>query len=131
MSKVDNLSPTQYLIMEVLAARFRTGEPFWTFPSRLAPQVKALAAAGLVELMHGIAENTVRARLTREGQDETLDASYSVPTPTLVQALDTLPSTNEQYLAWMREHGLGQGAGIGTVVSLVRADLRKLMGGNS
>jgi hypothetical protein len=31
---VDNLPASQYLVLEVLAARYRLGEPFWTFPSR-------------------------------------------------------------------------------------------------
>jgi hypothetical protein len=47
----------------------------------------------------------------------------------LAAALNTLPATDEQYRAWMREHGLGHGAGIATVISAVRADLRRLAGG--
>ena len=131
MNTTTNLTPTQELILDVLAARFRTGEPYWTLPSRLTPQVKALEAAGLVESMHGIVENTVRARLTDKGQDETISATYQVPTLTLAQALDTLPSSNDEFPAWMRSHGLGHGAGIGAVINAVKADLRKLTGGES
>ncbi len=57
------------------------------------------------------------------------DWGYRPPAVTLAQALDTLPSTYDEYLAWMREHGFGHGAGIGAVISAVRADLRKLTGG--
>ena len=38
---IDGLPPTQYLVMGVLAARARLGEPYWTFPSRLRPTMRA------------------------------------------------------------------------------------------
>ena len=37
----DSLPPTQYLVLEVLAARARLGEACWTFPSRLKPALNA------------------------------------------------------------------------------------------
>jgi hypothetical protein len=129
MSKVDNLSPTQYLLMEVLAARFRTGEPFWTFPTRLRWHALALADLGLVDVLSSPAPRTFRAELTDMGLSAAVDLTYSVPMPTLAQAIDTLPATNDEFLAWMREHGLGHGAGIGAVINAVKADLRKLAAG--
>ena len=30
----DSLPPTQYLVLDVLAARYRLGENAWTFPAR-------------------------------------------------------------------------------------------------
>jgi hypothetical protein len=122
----DALPPTQYLVLEVLAARHRSGEHMWTFPSRLGPALRALEHAGLVSVMHGIAPRTLRARLTEAGEDASMSAVYNKPVPTLDEGLATLPTENEQYLAWMRDHGLGHGAGIATVISAVRADLRKL-----
>jgi len=125
---VDNLPTTQYLILEVLAARRRCGEPHWTFPRRLRPNVNVLAAHGLVDMV-GSTQDGIRVKLTQAGMDACLLPTYNVPVPTLAQALDTLPSTDDEYLAWMRKHQLGHGAGVGTVISCVRHDLRKLLDG--
>ena len=130
VNSTEKLSPTQYLILEVLAARHRAGEPFWTFPSKLAVPLRSLEDAGLISVMHGVVPNTLRARLTERGEDETLSLNYQQPVPTLAAAIETLPTENDQYLAWMRRHGLGHGAGIATVISAVRADLRKLTAGS-
>jgi hypothetical protein len=121
------LPATQELILEVLAARYRTGELFWTFPTTVKWALLGLADAGLVEVMSSPEPRTLRAKLTRDGQDRTLSLTYQVPVPTLAAALDTLPAGDEQYLAWMRRHGLGHGAGVATVISAVRADLRRLL----
>ncbi|WP_250029745.1 hypothetical protein [Paractinoplanes maris] len=50
---------------------------------------------------------------------------------TLAQGIDTLPTANDQYLDWMRRHGLGHAAGVGAVISAVRQDLRQLPGGTA
>jgi hypothetical protein len=125
---VDQLPPTQYLILEVLAARYRCGETLWTFESRFRWHLLALESGGLIHLMHGVEARTVRAGLTEAGKAASLSLSYNLPAPTLATAISTLPRTDEQYLAWMREHQLGHGAGIGTVISAVRADLLRLAG---
>ncbi|HEY0696758.1 MAG TPA: hypothetical protein VGD43_03005, partial [Micromonospora sp.] len=54
---VDGLPPTQYLILETLAARHRLGELLWTFPSGRAYRHAAdqLADAGLVGWKSGVA----------------------------------------------------------------------------
>lgn len=124
----DDLPPTQMLILEVLAARYRAGEALWTLPSKLAVPLRALEDAGLISVMHGNKPNTIRAKLTERGKDESLSLSYQLPVPTLATAISTLPSKDEHYLAWMRRHGLGHGAGIATVISAVRADLLRLLG---
>jgi hypothetical protein len=129
MTDVDNLPPTQYLIMEVLAARLRTGEPYWTFPAKIRVQISALTKLGLAGWKWGTTRETVRAWLTDKGLSAAVDMTYQVPTLTLAQALDTLPSSNDEFLTWMRAHGLGHGAGIGAVINAVKADLRKLAGG--
>jgi hypothetical protein len=56
---VDALPPTQYLVMEVLAARYRTGESCWTFPSRPTPAMRALEDIGAVRWKSGVVQNTV------------------------------------------------------------------------
>ncbi len=75
----DTLPPTQYLILEVLAARERIGEPFWPFPSRLRSALAALERLGLLHYDHHNTPRNLRARLTGRGRDAALRAGYTVP----------------------------------------------------
>lgn len=86
---VDALPPTQYLVMEVLAARARTGEPYWTFPSNLAIPLRALEGHGLVIVMHGVTQGTIRARLTETGRSAVLSPDYVPPNPVLPEGTTT------------------------------------------
>ncbi|BAL87330.1 hypothetical protein AMIS_21100 [Actinoplanes missouriensis 431] len=76
---VDRLPPTQYLILDVLAARYRVGEQWWTFPSSAGPALRSLEQAGLVVLTNGIVEHSVRARLTAAGKTAVVDSRYQAP----------------------------------------------------
>lgn len=67
MTENIKLTPTQDLLLEVLVARYRLGEHFWTFDSRHKKMLEALASLGFVTVMHGLVENTVRASLTVAG----------------------------------------------------------------
>jgi hypothetical protein len=127
----DQMPPTQILVLEVLAARYRCGEKIWTFPTSLNRALLALQSAGLVHMFGGAAPKTVRARLTDKGLTEVLDLTYTPPSMTLAQAIDTLPTSNEDLMAWAREHGLGLSAGVGAVIAAIRMDLRKLPGGRA
>jgi len=73
---VDALPPTQYLVLEVLGARHRLGENLWPFRSTLVPALRRLEQLGLVWMMHGSVENTVRAGLTETGKDAVLYSAY-------------------------------------------------------
>lgn len=75
--ETEDLPPTQYLIMEILAARARLGETYWTFPSRMKAAVGALAIRGLVVEMSGVVEKTIRARLTDAGRDAAMWDGYT------------------------------------------------------
>jgi hypothetical protein len=74
------LPPTQYLVMEVLAARARTGESYWTFPTSVKPAITQLAAGGLVRMKAGVVERTVRVWMTDAGRDLFLMDGYEPPT---------------------------------------------------
>ncbi len=77
---IDTLPPTQYLILDVLAARRRLGEQFWTFPDRLKPAVQARERAGLVWARSGPAPNAFQVWPTAAFQ-ALMDASeYRTPT---------------------------------------------------
>lgn len=75
----EDLPPTQALVLEVLAARFRLGEPAWTFGTRNLPALKALEARGLVEWKHWTLPHTCLAWLTGEGRKTTLSPAYKGP----------------------------------------------------
>lgn len=75
----DDLPPTQSLITEVLAARHRTGEQMWTFPSRLRAHMTALGEAGLIGWKSGIEPNTILAWLTDAGRAAALKDGYVTP----------------------------------------------------
>lgn len=77
----DNLPPTQYLVLEVLAARHRLGEQLWTFPSRPAIRVAAdqLASLGLIGWKGGVEPKTIRAWLTDAGRAAALMEGYESP----------------------------------------------------
>ena len=79
--QIAEYTPTEELVMEVLTARRRTGEHFWTFTSRpsIVRTIRALEARGLVFLMHGQVEKTVRAGLTEKGWKEWADEDYVSP----------------------------------------------------
>lgn len=76
---VDRLPPTQYLVLEVLAARHRTGEQLWPFPSRVRPALVALEHLGLIQTMHGNVPHTLRARLTEPGLRAVISPTYVPP----------------------------------------------------
>ena len=76
---MSDLTPTQNLLLEVLAARYRLGENIWTFDSCHARNLNLLAEKGYVRTMHGIVEKSVRASLTTEGIDACIDPHYIPP----------------------------------------------------
>jgi hypothetical protein len=75
----DDLPPAQYLVMEVLAARARTGDDLWPFPSNLSTALRSLEDAGLVTVMHGSVPRSLRARLTEAGRIHSLEPGYVPP----------------------------------------------------
>lgn len=77
--ETDDLPPTQYLILEVLAARYRTGETHWTFPAKLRPQMEALERLGLIGWKSGVEYGTVRAWFTDEGRAASISPTYVSP----------------------------------------------------
>jgi hypothetical protein len=78
---VDSLPPTQYLILEVLAARHRLSEALWTFPSGPAYRKAAghLAQLGLVGWKSGVAPKTIQVWLTDAGRAASQSDTYVSP----------------------------------------------------
>lgn len=73
------LTPTQELMGEVLAARYRLGETLWTFGIRHLQTARALSDAGIATVMHGVVERTFRASLTEAGRRRFLSETYNPP----------------------------------------------------
>lgn len=101
---MDTLPPTQYLVMQVLAARHRTGEMLWTFPARLRPALDSLTARGLVATKGGVTEGTVRAWLTDAGMDAAAPAGYSAPVTQMAAERDAMVDRLAQVEALLSEH---------------------------
>jgi DNA-binding MarR family transcriptional regulator len=83
---VDRLPRSQYLALEVLAARHRLGEQFWTFPTRVSQPVRELEKTGLVSINSSVTEKTVRVALTEAGKAAAMSDSYQPPAPSPVAA---------------------------------------------
>jgi hypothetical protein len=81
VSELDQgaLPPTQYLIIDVLAARARVGERMWTFPRQLGRALRALEDAGWLDYKSGVVQDTYQAWLTDEGRAAALYDGYTAP----------------------------------------------------
>ncbi|MGV8909274.1 MAG: hypothetical protein ACOH1Y_09850 [Propionicimonas sp.] len=77
--RVNALPPTEYLIMDVLGARHRTGEGTWTFPSRLTPALRRLETADLIWWKSGPVDRTCLVGLTDNGRLGVLSPTYTPP----------------------------------------------------
>jgi hypothetical protein len=75
----DALPPTWYLILEVLAARWRLGEDHWTFPTRMLPALRKLAARDLIWWQYATVPRLAFAGLTPAGRDAVLLDTYTPP----------------------------------------------------
>lgn len=74
-----DLPPTQALVLEILAARHRLGETWWTFSTRHLTALRPLEKRGLVGLMHGNVARTCLACLTEAGRKAALSETYEGP----------------------------------------------------
>jgi hypothetical protein len=73
---VSDPTPTEWLIMEVLAARWRLGETTWHFPNTLKPALKRLAERDWIAYKAATVEGHQRAWLRTDGKLE-----WGLPTP--------------------------------------------------
>lgn len=63
----DDITPTEYLMMEVLVARYRLGQVFWHFPKSMRSIARKLDARGFTFWSYGIAPDSIRVSLCRTG----------------------------------------------------------------
>jgi hypothetical protein len=95
---VDALPPTQYLILDVLTARMRLGEQFWTFPDRLKPAARALEEAGLVWTRSGPAPHAFQVWPTAAFQTMVDASDYRTPTVADGQVREQIRTAVGSYL---------------------------------
>ena len=70
-----NLTPAEDLLMEVLIARTRLGEPWWTFEYRQRPTLNRLVAKGLITIEAAVTPH-LEAHLTPLARDIYLSYPY-------------------------------------------------------
>ena len=73
------LTPTQDLVLEVLAARWREGWAVWTFDVRHRRTLEQLAVLGLVWEKSDLVEKTWLGWLTDEGKAAVFSSTYKGP----------------------------------------------------
>lgn len=71
-----DLTPTEELMMDVLAARHRLGDTTWTFSTKASPAAQRLERKGLARWKYGIVEKTILVSLTEEGKKEWLRPGF-------------------------------------------------------
>lgn len=76
---LPKLTAPQELMVDLLLARARLGEPFWHVSTKLTRTYHELSAKGYVSILSGHVENTVRLMLTAEAKKELLTTSYASP----------------------------------------------------
>lgn len=67
MSILDGLTPTEYLVLDVMVARWRLGDDSWTFPTTFRPALDRLEQRGYLNYKSGVVYQTLHAWLTDEG----------------------------------------------------------------
>jgi hypothetical protein len=98
----DVLTPTQELAMEVLAARNRLGEQFWTFESKLRGTLRTLEDGGLVVVISGDTAGRIEARLSAAGRLLYTPPTYTSPADHLREKLQQERAGTEQLWAMIR-----------------------------
>lgn len=88
-----DLTPTEWLIMEVLAARWRLGEPRWPFPNRLKPTLRSLQTKGLISFKGHTIEKHQTAWLTTDGKRTSVSPTYILPIDRKVVDQDDNPES--------------------------------------
>ena len=95
----ESLPPVQYLIMETLAARYRLGEPYWTFPLRLRAALDALRDKGLIWTRSAPTPD-LQAYLTDAGRACCLSDAYMTPDTRERRDYDDLLGSVWLYIPW-------------------------------
>lgn len=101
--EVDRLPLTQYLLLELLAARHRNGEQLWTLPTSAIKTLRVLERLGLAEWRPSPAYGWCQGWLTEAGQRAMLSETHPAPWETertrQIDQIRTLHEITEMFLA--------------------------------
>lgn len=92
---VNSLPPTQYLLLDVLQARYRMGESHWTFPTSLERHARKLEDLGVVWLRSGPAPGAFEVWLTDAGRELLLSQPWTSPMSAPVDRVRALATAAE------------------------------------
>ena len=77
---LPKLTDAQGLMVDLLVARHRLGEPFWPVSTGLSRTYRALRDKGYVEIIDGNVEGTVRLKLSKEAYKKLIaESTYVTP----------------------------------------------------
>lgn len=80
MDTLPKLTSSQSLMVDLLVARHRLGEPFWPISKELQRTYVALDIKGYVDVLPGHVDHTVRLQLTPRARKELIeDSTYVTP----------------------------------------------------
>lgn len=79
MPNHHHLTPSEDLMMDALAARYRLGEHLWPFRNDQCAIANRLEAKGLIWVTSGQVESSFRAGLTEAGIAKCIDPNYTPP----------------------------------------------------
>lgn len=74
---LDGLTPTEWLVLDLLVARRRLGANVWSFPSELRPTLRRLESSGFIGFKHGVVAGTLLAWLIDGGPADAWTAPTS------------------------------------------------------
>ena len=77
--EIELLTPSEDLVLEVLAARYRLGEVVWTFELRHRSAINRLINRSLVETHDSLIPKTIRVSLTATGKLGIFHKDYTAP----------------------------------------------------
>jgi hypothetical protein len=81
-----DLPPTQMLLLELLAARYRLGHDGWNIHTKAQKAVEQLEAKGLVTWKHWTIAGSMLVWLTEEGKKASMSDSYISPLELSIRA---------------------------------------------
>jgi len=64
---LDGLTPTEYLVLDVMVGRYRLGDDGWTFPTTVRPALERLSQRDFLNYKSGVVQGTLLAWLSADG----------------------------------------------------------------
>lgn len=79
MPEERDLTPSEELVLEVLASRYRLGHNEWPFSSKHRKVLNSLQSKNYIYVESGKVQNTYDVSLTAKGKEATVSETYTPP----------------------------------------------------